>query len=172
MESFIELAKKRYSVRKYKDLPVESEKLTAILNAGLVAPTACNYQPEKIYAVKSADMRAKLAEVCDCTFGAPVVFVICYDTEIAAKGRVKENYNFGETDAAIVTTHMMLEAADLGLGSCYVGRFVAKEIQNVLNLPEHIFPAALLPVGYAADDAAPAPLHESFRDPETIVTEL
>ena len=69
--TFLELAKARYSVRKFKNDPVEEDKLQAILAAGHVAPTACNLQPQKIYVIKSEPIRKSLAEVCRYTFDAP-----------------------------------------------------------------------------------------------------
>ncbi len=66
-------------MRKFKNQPIEDEKINAILEAGKVAPTACNNHPQKIYVVKSKEGRAKLAAVCKCTFDAPVILVIAYD---------------------------------------------------------------------------------------------
>ncbi len=172
MESFLELAKRRYSVRKYKDIPVEQEKIDRILEAGRVAPTACNNQPEKIYVIKSPEKRRALSMVCPCIFDAPLVFVIAYDIRRSAKGRLYEGYQFGETDAAIVTTHMMLEATELGLGTCWVGWFNNEEVKTVLGLPEHIFVQALLPTGYAADGVKPSHLHEEIRPLSDIAEEL
>ena len=105
---FLELAKERYAVRAYKDTPVEDEKIARILEAAKVAPTACNNQPQKIYVVKSEKMRKALAEITPCTFAAPVIFVVGYDASRSAKGLVYDGHDFGDTDAAIVTTHMML----------------------------------------------------------------
>lgn len=76
MNSFLELAKARYSVRKYKPAAVEQEKIDRILEAARVAPTACNNQPQKIYIIKSEEKRKALAEVCPCTFDAPVIFAV------------------------------------------------------------------------------------------------
>lgn len=163
MNSFFELAKERYSVRAYLPKPVEDEKLQKVLEAGLLAPTAKNQQPQKIYVVKSEELKAKLAAVTPCTFNAPVVLVICYDEERACKGKVYENYSFGNTDAAIVGTHMMLEAADLGLGTCWVGWFCEKEVKEALNLPENIRVCDLMPIGYTAPDAHISQMHYSSR---------
>ena len=77
--TFQELSHARYSVRAFKDMPIEKETLDLILEAGRVAPTACNYQPQKIYVAKSEEARKKLASVCRCTFDAPVILVVCYD---------------------------------------------------------------------------------------------
>ena len=169
MKSFFELAKNRYSVRAYKDTPVEEEKLQKILEAGLLAPTAKNCQPQKIYVVKSEEKRRRLAEVTPCTFNAPVIFVICYDESRACKGKVYPGYDFGNTDAAIAGTHMMLEAADLGIGSCWVGWFSEDEVKQALGLPENIRVCELMPVGYAAENAKPAPMHGISRSLEDVV---
>ena len=161
---FFELAKARYSVRKFKKDMIEDAKLEAILEAGRVAPTACNNQPQKIYVVKSEENRKKLAEVCRFTFDAPVILVIGYDKERDWKNRRMPGYSSGETDAAIVCTHMMLEAWEQGIGSCWVGAFAADAVEEALALPENIRVTAMLPLGYAADDAEPAELHNTYRD--------
>ncbi len=170
--TFLELAKARYSVRKFKNDMIEDAKLEAILEAGRVAPTACNNQPQKIYVVKSEAKREKLAEVCRYTFGAPVILVIGYDKERDWKNRRMPGYSSGETDAAIVCTHMMLEAWEQGIGSCWVGAFAAEDVEKALSLPENIRVTAMLPLGYAADDAEPAVLHSTYRDFEDTVTML
>lgn len=169
MENFLELAKNRFSVRKFKKTPVEDEKINFILQAGFAAPTACNNQPEKIYVVKSKEKIDALSTVCPCIFEAPLVFVVGYDITKAAKGRIHEGYQFGETDAAIVTCHMMLEATELGLGTCWVGWFNNEEVKSVLGLPENIFVQALLPTGYAEDDVKPCHLHTDNRDITEII---
>ena len=162
--SFLELAKARYSVRSFQDRPIEEEHLNLILEAGRVAPTACNFQPQRIYVARSAEARAKLASVCRCTFGAPVILVVCYDRERDWKNKLLPGYESGETDAAIVCTRMMLEAFELGIGSCWVGYFNPQVVAETLGLPENITVSALLPMGYPAEDAQPLPLHSQFRD--------
>ena len=167
--TFLELAKERYSTRSFKDQPILEEHMNLILEAGHVAPTACNNQPQKIYIAKSEDARKKLASVCRCTFDAPVILVVCYDRSRDWKNKLQPGYGSGETDAAIVCTHMMLEAAELGVGSCWVGYFNGEQVAQVLDLPENLTVSALLPMGYPADDAAPLPLHSQYRDPKDIV---
>lgn len=170
--SFLELAKERYAVRAFKDTPVEEDKIGLILEAAKLAPTACNNQPQKIYVVKSKEKLAALAQITPCTFSAPLVFVIGYDNDRSAKGMIYEGHDFGDTDAAIVCTHMMLEAKELGLGSCWVGYFSEAKVKEALGLPERVRIRNLLPVGYAADGAAPAPLHTKYRDMSEMVEEL
>jgi len=168
--TFLELARMRYSVRSFSDHPIEDEKLRKILEAGHVAPTGCNYQPQKIYIAKSAEAREKLASVCRCTFGAPMILVVCYDRTRDWKNKLQPGYESGETDAAIVCTHMMLEATELGIGSCWIGYFNADQVAQILELPENVTVSALLLLGYPADDAKPLPLHTQYRDLEDIVT--
>lgn len=170
--TFLELAKRRFSVRSFRQQPVEAEKLSLILEAGHVAPTACNNQPQRIFVAQSEEARQKLASVCRCTFGAPVILVVGYDRTRDWKNKIMPGYESGETDAAIVCTHMMLEAEELGLGACWVGYFNADQVAQILGLPENVTVSALLPMGYPAEDAAPLPLHFHFRDPKEIVEYL
>ena len=169
---FFELAKSRYSVRSYKDTPIEEEKLQMILEAGRFAPTAKNMQPQRIYVAKSEETRKKLASVCRCTWDAPVILVLCYDRERECKRVLTPGTTTGAMDAAIVCTHMMLQAWDLGIGSCWVGYYNDGAVADVLGLPEHIRVAALLPMGYPADDAQPIPMHFQSRELSDMVEEI
>ncbi len=168
--NFLELAKARYSVRSFKKDPIEEEKLLTILEAGRVAPSACNKQPQKVFVIQSEEARAKLASVCRFTFDAPVILAVCYDKTRAWQNDLMPGYQSGETDAAIVCTHMMLEAWSLGIGSCWVGWYNADEIAKTLGLPENFVLSALLPIGYPTDDAKPTKLHTKIRDIEDTVT--
>lgn len=169
MKDFITLAETRYSVRKFKDTPVEKEKIQTILKAAKLAPTACNYQPQKVYVVTSESARAALKTVSPCTFDAPVIFVVGYDPERSSKGRRKEGDNFGETDAAIITSHLMFAAEDLGLGSCWVGYFNSEEVKQALGITDNVVICDLLPVGYKAEESVPSPMHSSFREDDDMV---
>ena len=155
MNETLKILKERRSCRKYLNKQVEAEALDLILEAGRVAPTACNNQPQKIYVARSKASRKKLASVCRCTFDAPVILVVCYDRNRDWKNKLQPGYESGETDAAIVCTHMMLQAFALGIGSCWVGYFNANDVSSVLDLPENLTVSALLPMGYPAADAAP-----------------
>ncbi|MBR3895113.1 MAG: nitroreductase family protein [Clostridia bacterium] len=170
--NFSELARARYSVRAFQQKEIRDEDLNAILEAGRVAPTACNNQPQKIYVVKSPALRQKLAAVCPCTFDAPTVIVMGYDKTRDWKNRRMPGYSSGETDAAIVCTHMMLAAFERGVGSCWVGVFNAEEVANTLGLPENVRVTSLLPIGYPADGAKPLEMHSQYRDLDDTVTFL
>ena len=170
--TFSELAASRWSVRSFQDTPIEDEKMQLILEAGRVAPTAKNNQPQRIYVAKSEEARQKLKSVCRCTWDAPVILVVCYDLERCYHSKLTPGYHSGEKDAAIVCTHMMLQAWELGIGSCWVGLFKADEVGEILGLPEHIRVMGLLPMGYPAADAKPLELHFLSRDMDDMVREI
>lgn len=155
---FLELAKERYSVRKFSDKKVEREKLDAILEAGRCAPTAVNYQPQRVLVLESPEALEKLKSCTPCHFNAPLALLVCYDRGVSWKRRF-DNYDMGAVDVSIVTTQMMLEAASLGLGTTWVGHFNPADVRRVYGLPDYLIPVAILPTGYPAEDAAPAPYH-------------
>lgn len=169
---FYELAKSRFSVRKFKPDPIEPEKLKKILQAGRFAPSAHNNQPQRVYVAQSMQARKLLAEISPCTFGAPAILVVCFDTDRERKSQWTPGYAFGETDAAIVTTLMMLQAWELGIGSCWVGMFNKDNAAKMLGLPKNETVLALLPIGYPADDCKPAPLHTQRRPEEEVITHM
>lgn len=170
--SFVKLAKARFSVRSYQPRPIEDKKMERIIEAGRVAPTACNLQPQRIFVVKSEENRRKLALICRFTFDAPTILVVCYDKDICWKNKRMNGHPSGETDAAIVTTHMMLAAAEEGIGSCWVGVFNSDEVKKTLGLPENLVVTALMLMGYPAPGATPAPFHSEIRPLEETVREL
>ena len=170
--NFLELATNRFSVRSYRPDPIDEETMQYILQAGRVAPTACNNQPQRVYVVRSEEMRKKLAKASPCTFDAPVILVIAYDETLCWKNRRMMGKPSGETDAAIVTTHMMLAAQNEGVGSCWVMHFDPAAMREHFHIPSHIEPLALLVMGYPAEDAKPLDLHFSKRPMcETVVYE-
>lgn len=161
---FMELAAQRYSVRSYSDKPVEQEKIDLILKAAQLEPTAVNYQPQMIYVLKSEAAMDQINRLCRCIYGAPLVFLICSDERRTWKSQTERGYSTGEMDCSIVCTHMMLEAWELGLGSVWVRLFDAKAVAKAFNLPSHIKPICLLPVGYASENSVPyAPWHDVYR---------
>ena len=164
---FEKVIKERFSVRKYQAKEVEEEKLLKVLEAGRIAPTAKNKQPQRIYVLKSAAAKAKLGETIKMTYGAPVVLMVCVDLDEACTLKVEENYNTGEMDASIVCTHMMLEAWSLGLGSVWIRYFNAEELRRSFDLPQNIKPICLLPLGYADSDAKPMVGMHDNRKPLT-----
>jgi nitroreductase len=156
--SFIELAKARYSVRSFSDRKVEPHVLEQILEAARVAPTACNNQPWKILVIRDEKALAKLKDCTRYTFGAPLALLVCSDHEKEWK-RSFDGQTSGEVDASIVGTHLMLAAADLGLGTTWVGSFDPAKIREIYNIPTNLEPVCLFPLGYPADDCKPSTGH-------------
>lgn len=150
--SFTELIKQRYSVRKYDERPVEEEKLHKILEAGRLAPTGCNYQPQRILVVKDEDLQ-KINECSPCIFGAPTVLVICYDKTVSWKSR--SGRDIGDVDATIVLTQMMYQAQELGIGSLIVGIYKEPLLRERFNIPDTYQIVSLMLLGYPAQDCEP-----------------
>lgn len=167
---FMKLAAQRYSVRKFSDAPVEPEKLSAVLEAGNVAPTAKNLQPQRIYVLSSVEALEKVDGLTRCRFGAPVVLLIAYDADEDWKNPLEEGIHAGQQDASIVATHIMLAAAEAGLGTCWVNLFPNSQANEAFDLPESIVPVLLMPIGYAALDAKPSRLHDERKPIEETVT--
>ena len=162
--TFLQLAKDRFSVRYYEKKPVEQEKIDAILDAARVAPTAKNLQPFHIYILQSKEVIAKINELSRCAYEAPVVFIVCYDKSKAWVSPFDPGDNSGIMDTSIVGTHMMMEAFEQGLGSCWVKFFDAREVAAAFEIPENHTPSFLLDVGYPANGAAPAKPHFEKRE--------
>ena len=170
--TFMELAKARYSVRKFSDKPVETEKLTAVLEAANIAPTAKNLQPQRVYVLQSAETLAKVDALTRCRFGAPVVLVFAYDTTEEWQNPLESGVHSGVEDVSIAATHAMLEAADLGLGTCWVNYFANSALEKSLGLPENEKTVLILPLGYAADDSQPSANHDACKPLEATVKYL
>lgn len=156
--SFIELAKNRFSCRKFDSRSVEQEKIDLILESARVAPTAVNKQPQRILVIDDKSIIEQLKECTKYTFDAPLCFVICVNRDLAYN-RGYDGKNSADIDGSIVTTHMMLQAQDLGLGTTWVMAFNPTKAKEILALPAELEPLAILPTGYPAEDAEISPLH-------------
>jgi len=170
--NFLELAADRYSVRSFSDRMIEPEKMDKILKAAQLAPTAVNYQPQKIYILKSPQAIQTIRSICQSAYDAPVVLLVCVDETLVWKHPREHGYTTGEMDASIVCTHMMLEAWELGIGSVWVRAFDSRQVTRAFSLPQHIKPVCLLPIGYPSAESKPAPWHNSYRSIEEMTEEL
>ncbi len=168
---FLTLAKERYSVRKFKPEQITAEELNKVLDAGRVAPSAKNFQPTKVYAVQSEENLAKIRELTVATFGAPTVLVICSEDEKAWVSPFT-GFNSGVMDVSIMGAHMMLQAAELGLGTTWVCWVDTDKVGEVLGIPENLKVRLIMPLGYPADDCQPAPMHADRRTLEEMATVL
>ena len=169
--NFAELSAQRYSLRKFSDRPVEDALLQQVLEAGRNAPTAHNNQPQRIFVLRSPEALEK-ADACTAAhFHPPVILVVAYDPEAAWK-RETDGKNHGEIDASIAATQMMLEAADLGLGTTYVGMFEPEKLLAAFPEMAGLCPIAMLPLGYPAEGAHPSRLHADRKPVEELVRYL
>jgi nitroreductase len=165
---FIKLAEKRCSIRSYKPDPVSDEQLNEVLEAGRLAPTACNIQPFQFVVVREKENLTALAAGYPAPwFGeAPVVIAICTLPAKAWKRSRHDDRCYIDVDAAIAADHMTLAAADLGLGTCWVGAFDPKIVRKALGVPRNAEPLILLTLGNPNEEGRPKirkPLDELVR---------
>lgn len=151
---FSDIIRQRHSVRNYLDQPVSDADMFTILEAGRLALTGVNYQPQRLYVVKSQEGLQKL-QLAAKTFGAPLAIIICTDTNEVWQ-RKFDGKKITDIDASIVTDHMMLAATALDLGTVWVCSFRSEILREQFELPNHIEPVNLLIIGHtdqALDDA-------------------
>ena len=160
---YLELIQKRYSVRSYKKDPVEKEKLDKILEAARLAPTACNRQEVKIVVIETKGRGEELKKIYrgDWFSQAPIVIGVF---SIPDKSWVRsDGKNYSDVDSAIVMDHIILAAADLGLGTCWIGAFNPQAAKEFAGLGKELEPVAFTPVGYP-NCAEPGKIRKSIED--------
>ena len=163
---FDRVIKDRFSTRSFKSDIVSDELITKILEAGLVAPTAKNQQPQKIFVVRNLEGLNKIDQVSPCRYNAPLVLLVCSDKSIAWSNG---DYSTYEMDATIVATHMLLESTNVGLNSVWVEMFDKEKTKELFNLEDSVEPICLIPIGYKEDSVVPSPMHTSKKSLEEIV---
>ena len=158
---FIKLAQNRYSCRKFSDKAVEPEKLSLVLEAGRLSPTAVNGQPVTVKVLKSEAALAKLRCITRMAYNAPVVLMVCYDKDKCySPVTYHDDFVSGDMDSSIVTTSMMMQATDLGLATLWARGFNASEIEKAFDFPANLKLACFLDVGYADPaEGGPSPRH-------------
>ena len=174
---FIDISKRRVTTRQFAPAPVEQEKLDKILEAGRWAPTAVNAQPQRILILNTLENLEKVRTFCtfnynpkyaeldgscddkahdQCVYyyGAPLVLVVCYDRDACWK-HPESGESSGATDATIVSTHMMLEAASIGLGTVWISYFDKAKARGLLRLPKSWEINNMIYIGYPAENFVP-----------------
>ena len=153
---YSELIAARYSVRAYRLDPVEDEKLRSVLEAARLAPTAANRQPIQLVVIRTAGHEEEIGRIYHRPWfaQAPLVIAVC---AISSQAWVRESDRFNARliDAAIVADHLILAAANLGLGTCWVAAFNVDAARSVLRLPTEAEPVIFTPLGYPADLPGP-----------------
>lgn len=170
--SLMELAKNRYTVRKFSDKAVEKEKLDLLLEIGMVAPTGKNLQPQRIYVVQSEEALAKVDEATHCRYGAGTVLIFTYNIDEDWKNPLEDGVHSGVQDVSIVATHIMLMAEELGLGTCWCNYFSNSKLEELFHIPSNEKSVLIMAVGYPAEDAAPSPMHEEHKELDEIMKYL
>lgn len=163
---FWQVIEDRYSVRDFDpEVDVPPELVDRILQAARRAPSAGNRQPWHFYVVRQPTVRMNLAAAAygqEFIAQAPVVIVVCADPEQSAeryRQRGRELYCLQDT--AIAAEHILLSAVASGLGACWVGAFDERRAARALDLPLHLRPVAILPIGKPAR----APAMRTPREP-------
>lgn len=165
---FEKVITERYSVRKFENKHLEQEIIDKIINAGHIAPTGCNFQPQRILVLNNDETISKLKNCTKCHFDAPCAMLVCYNKD-ETWSRPYDGAISAPVDASIVATHMMLEAKNLGVGSCWVMHFDPNAMRSEFNIPTNIIPHALLVMGYPHKDAAPIEMHSKVRPLDEVV---
>ncbi len=145
-------------MRKYNKTLVEKEKLTKVLEAARLAPSACNFQPWSFIVVSDLGTRQSLycAYNEDWFVNAPIIIVACGFSD---KGwRRGDGEKYYPIDVAIAMQNLILVAHDLGLGTCWGAAFDEKKVKKVLGIPKNVRVIAMTPLGYS--DEAKGPIVE------------
>lgn len=161
---FSELALSRFSVRSYRKAPVPKQLILEILESGRIAPSAVNYQPWCFVIVNEDDRKKALQEAYPREWfkQAPVYIVVCADRGQAWM-RNRDQKNFADVDAAIAADHIILQATELGLGSCWVCNFDVEKCKAALNIPDFTEPLVIIPIGYS-DEVPKAKIRKPLED--------
>ena len=155
---FLELAKQRKSVRGFSSKAVSDEIIGKILEAAVQSPSGGNRQPWYFYVVKNPDIISQIHEKAYSAgwfASAPVVFVVCLDADRSSSQygeRGQTLYCIQDTGASIQS--MLLCAKSLGVDTCWCGAFDESAVTEILSVPDHLRPVALIPSGYSEQDKA------------------
>lgn len=160
--SFLQLAKKRQSTRKFKNTPVDRDIIKRCLEAARLAPSACNAQPwrfiivddEKLKEAVARETFSSIVPFNRFTLQAPVMVVIVTErpnltAQIGGKLKDKE---YSLIDIGIAAQHFCLQATQEGLGTCMLGWFNEKPIKKLLNIPKQKGIGLLIALGYPESD--------------------
>jgi nitroreductase len=160
MEVF-EVIQNRRSIRQFKKQDVPEDVINKLVESARLAPTAGNAQPYQLVIVRQEEQKQRLSKAAGGqkqVASASVVIVVCADLKRAKDAygdRGKELYSIQDT--AVVTTHIMLTATSLGLGTCWIGAFKEDDAKKVVNAPKDMRPVAMIPVGYPDESPAQRP---------------
>lgn len=162
---FFKLIENRYSVRSYKADPIEDKKLTRILEAARLAPTAANRQPFRLIITKTAGKADELRKVYSMQWFVQAPLVICACGVDKEAWEREDGRTYLDVDVAIVVDHLILAARNEGLGTCLIGAFNQLAARELFSLPDEIEPIILTPLGYPADQ----PSHKNRKSIDQLI---
>ena len=165
---FTEFASQRFSVRKFKNEHLPKEIIDKIILGGHIAPTGCNYQPQRILVVNSDEGMDKIKKCTNSHFDAPCAMIIGYNKNESWVRRY-DGAKSAPVDSIIVATHMMLASHAEGVGSCMVMSYDPEAIRKEFCIPDEIETTLLLMLGYPHEDATPHEFHSKFRPQSEVV---
>lgn len=142
---------KRRSIRKYKEQEVEREKIDQIIEAAMLAPSACNMQPWEFVIITDSTILSELKEGIQFgRYNAPVAIMVCANTKL------DKGVHSWDKDCSAAIENMLLAATGLGLGSIWIGVHglpaAQKVASKVLNLPNHVIPFGMVYIGYGDEE--------------------
>lgn len=157
---FEDVIRSRYSTTKFDGRPVEREKVERILEAGRLAPTAANKQPQRVFVLETKHSLELMDQVTPCRYGASTALLVCSDTKeaLSLKGT-----SFAETDACIAATQMMLEATNIGVDNIWLAIGDRDQARRVFALPQEILPICFISIGYASPEDRPRAWHSERK---------
>lgn len=164
---FSDVIKNRYSCKSFSDKEVEKDKLMKVLKAGRLAPTAKNLQPQRIYVIKNEKLKL-IDKATPCRYNAPLCLVVAFNKENVFTYPDGKR-NSGVEDATIVATHMLLEATNQGLDSCWINFFNPDVLKEILKLNDNEEILMILDLGYKNDDVKPLDNHYKRKKLEETV---
>ncbi|KPJ62380.1 nitroreductase [candidate division KD3-62 bacterium DG_56] len=152
---FMEVVRRRRSIRKYRPDPVPEELITSVLEAARLAPSWANTQCWKFVVVTDHETRRALAQAGNKWIAdVPVIIVACADPSLPG---IKGDQHYYMLDIGIAMEHLVLAAADQGLGTCWIGAFDENAVRRALGVPPNIRVVAETPLGYPDEDPPPKP---------------
>lgn len=165
MEDALDLIFKRRSIRIYDRKKLEKETITKLLQAAMAAPSASNSRPWEFVVVTDNDILDKMrGKLKYGNYNAPAAMVICGNIAIAQN---ESAIRYWVQDCSAATENLLLAAAGLGLGTCWVASYPKEDVmamlRDTLEIPEDVFPLNVIFVGYPAEEKAPRTQYDESR---------
>ncbi|MEG0693864.1 MAG: nitroreductase family protein [Oscillospiraceae bacterium] len=168
--NFNELVKHRQSCRNYSNIPVEKEKLVAMVQAGILSPSACNSQPWHFVIVNDEEKVAKMPSLLQqgginkFTDNVRAYIVVC-ETKAKLFARATcDSQHYAQMDIGLTVSHLVFSAVEQGLATCIVGSFPEDQLKELLSIPNEAKIRLVVAVGYAQEDKIREKSRKEFDD--------